>query len=117
MLSLHLVLGTTTAGLVSADRLARMKSTALLVNTSRAGLVEEQALLAALRERRIGGAGLDVFWQEPLPAGHPLCSLDNVVLTPHLGYAARDNLAAFYGGVVDAIEAWLQGGTPLLLAG
>lgn len=115
VLSLHLVLGPSTAGLVSAARLAQMKPQAVLVNTARAGLVDEAALMDALRERRIAGAGLDVFWQEPPPAGHALCSLDNVVLTPHLGYATRDNLAAFYAGVIDAIEAWRQGGTPLLL--
>lgn len=115
VLSLHLVLAPSTAGLVSAERLAQMKPQAVLVNTARAGLVDEAALLDALRERRIAGAGLDVFWQEPLPAGHALCSLDNVVLTPHLGYATRDNLAAFYAGVIDAIDAWRQGGTPLLL--
>ncbi|MBO9513132.1 MAG: D-2-hydroxyacid dehydrogenase family protein [Variovorax sp.] len=114
IVSLHLVLSERTAGLVSGDRLAQMKPDALLVNTARAALVDEQALLQALRQRRIAGAGLDVFWQEPLPAGHPLLTLDNVVLTPHLGYATRDNLRAFYGGVVANILAWLEG-RPLLL--
>ena len=71
-----------------------MRPGAFLVNTARAGLVDEQALIEALRLRRIGGAGLDVFWHEPLPQAHPLCGFDNVVLTPHLGYVTRDNLAA-----------------------
>ncbi len=115
VLSLHLVLGATTAGLVSAQRLALMKSDALLINTARAGLVDEAALLDALTQRRIAGAGLDVFWQEPLPSDHPLCQLDNVVLTPHLGYVTHDNLAAFYAGVVQNIRAWTAGGPLLLL--
>lgn len=114
VLSLHLVLGDSTAGLVSAQRLAMMKPDALLINTARAGLVDEAALLEALTQRRIAGAGLDVFWHEPLPPSHPLCHLDNVVLTPHLGYVTQDNLAAFYAGVVDNIRAWTAG-QPLLL--
>jgi len=117
VLSLHLVLGPTTAGLVDEARLRKMKSTALLVNTARAGLIDEAALVSALQQRRLAGAGLDVFWQEPVPSTHPLCGLDNVVLSPHLGYATPDNLAAFYRGVVDAIDAWLNGRPVLLLAG
>ena len=116
VLSLHLVLGPATAGLVSAERLARMKRDAVLINTARAGLVDEAALVDALQQRRIGGAGLDVFWQEPLPLDHPLCRLDNVVMTPHLGYVTHENLAAFYGGALENIKAWLDGRTPLLLA-
>lgn len=116
VLSLHLVLGPTTAGLVDDARLRQMKPAAVLVNTARAGLVDEAALLSALQLGRLAGAGLDVFWQEPVPSTHPLCSLDNVVLTPHLGYATPDNMAAFYRGVVDAIDAWLHGRPPLLLA-
>lgn len=116
VLSLHLVLGSSTAGLVSAQRLATMKPDALLINTARAGLVDEAALLDALTQRRIAGAGLDVFWQEPVPRDHPLCQLDNVVLTPHLGYVTHDNLAAFYTGVVDNIRAWAAGQPLLLLA-
>jgi len=67
-----------------------MKSTAYLINTARAGLVDEAALIAALEERRIGGAALDVFWTEPLPAGHPLLRMDNVTITPHLAGATLD---------------------------
>lgn len=112
VVSLHLVLSAGTAGLVSQAELSVMRPGAFLVNTSRAGLVDEAALMAALQQHRIGGAGLDVFWQEPLPKTHPLCSLDNVVLTPHLGYVTPENLTAFYGGVLDNIKAWL-GGRPV----
>ncbi|WP_211231728.1 D-2-hydroxyacid dehydrogenase family protein [Ottowia thiooxydans] len=115
VLSLHLVLSERTAGLVSAARLAQMKREAVLINTSRAGLVQEEALLDALRERRIAGAGLDVFWQEPLPASHPLLKMENVVLTPHLGYATLENFTAFYAGVVENILAWIEGRPVLAL--
>jgi phosphoglycerate dehydrogenase-like enzyme len=109
VVSLHLVLSDRTRGIVSAAELDAMQRSAFLVNTARAGLIDEPALIAALRDRRIAGAGLDVFWQEPLPASHPLCSMDNVVLAPHLGYATPENLAAFYAGVVESIRAWLDG--------
>jgi phosphoglycerate dehydrogenase-like enzyme len=109
VVSMHLVLSPTTASVVSRVELAAMQSDAFLVNTARAGLVDEDALMDALRLHRIGGAGLDVFWQEPLPPTHPLCSFENVVLTPHLGYATAENLSAFYGGVIDNIRAWLDG--------
>lgn len=115
VLSLHLVLSDRTAGLVSKARLAQMKREALLINTARAGLIDEVALLDALRERQIAGAGLDVFWQEPLAASHPLLKMDNVVLTPHLGYATEENFAAFYAGVVENILAWMQGRPVLAL--
>lgn len=109
VVSLHLVLSPSTANVVAHAELSAMKPGAFLVNTSRAGLVDEAALMDALQNRRIGGAGLDVFWQEPLPASHALCRLDNVVLTPHLGYVTPENLAAFYGGVLNNIKAWIQG--------
>lgn len=115
VLSLHLVLSERTRGMVSTQQLAQMKPDAVLVNTARAALVDESALLDALRQGKIAGAGLDVFWQEPLPVGHPLLALDNVVLTPHLGYATEDNLAAFYSGVVENILAWMHGRSVLLL--
>ncbi len=117
VVSLHLVLSGSTAGLVSQAELSAMRPGAFLVNTARAGLVDEAALMAALQQGRIGGAGLDVFWQEPLPQSHALCSLDNVVLTPHLGYVTPENLTAFYGGVLDNIKAWLDGRPVTPLAG
>jgi D-3-phosphoglycerate dehydrogenase len=89
-----------------------MKPTAFLVNTSRGPIVNETALIDALRERRIAGAGLDVFDLEPLPVDHPLRGLDNAVLTPHLGYVTRENYRVYYGQMVEDIQAWLAG-TPV----
>jgi phosphoglycerate dehydrogenase-like enzyme len=116
VVSLHLVLSDRTRSVVSATELGAMRRSAFLVNTARAGLVDEAALIAALHDRRIAGAGVDVFWQEPLPSAHPLCAMDNVVLTPHLGYATPENLGAFYEGVVDSIRAWLEGRDPTPLS-
>jgi phosphoglycerate dehydrogenase-like enzyme len=107
--SLHLVLGERSRGVIGAAELARMKPTAFLVNTARGPLVDESALLAALRERRIAGAGLDVFWQEPLRPDHPIRGLDNVVLTPHLGYVVEDSLRPFYEDTAENVAAWLDG--------
>jgi D-3-phosphoglycerate dehydrogenase len=89
-----------------------MKPTSFLVNTARGPIVEEDALLDALRRRRIAGAALDVFDVEPLPVGHPLLSLDNVVLTPHLGFVTAEGYAVFFGQAVEAIVAFLDGKTP-----
>ncbi len=107
--SLHVVLGERSRGIVGARELAAMKPTAYLINTSRGPLVDEAALLSALRERRIGGAGLDVFWHEPLAADHPIRMLPNVVLTPHLGYVVEESFRAFYEDTVENIAAWLDG--------
>jgi phosphoglycerate dehydrogenase-like enzyme len=85
------------------------------VNTSRGPIVDEAALVAVLREERIAGAGLDVFDQEPLPVDHPLRSLDNVTLTPHLGYVTIETLRAFYGDMPEAIAAFAAG-TPVRVA-
>src|SRR5262249_37445018 len=90
-ITIHVVLSQRSRGLVGAKELALMKPTAYLVNTSRGPIVDEAALLAALREKRIAGAGLDVFDIEPLPLDHPLRKMDNAVLTPHLGYVAEQN--------------------------
>ncbi|GLH78219.1 2-hydroxyacid dehydrogenase [Bradyrhizobium sp. SSBR45G] len=109
IITVHVVLSDRSRGLVGAAELARMKPTAYLVNTSRAPIVDEPALLQALRERRIAGAGLDVFAVEPLPVAHPLRGLDNVVLTPHLGYVTEESFRAHYGQMVDCIAAWLGG--------
>ena len=107
VLSIHLVLSERSRGLVGAEELALMKPTALLVNTSRGPIIDESALLDALRSRRIAGAGLDVFDTEPLPAGHPLRSLDNVVATPHIGYVAEQVYRVFYGEAAAKIARWL----------
>jgi phosphoglycerate dehydrogenase-like enzyme len=109
LVTIHVVLSQRTRGLVGAKELALMKPTAYIVNTSRGPIIEEGALLAALREKRIAGAGLDVFDVEPLPADHPLRKMDNVVLTPHLGYVSLQNYRAYFSGVVDDIRAFLDG--------
>jgi len=109
VVSLHLVLSERTRGVVGARELSLMKPTAHIVNTARGPLIDEAALIAALRERRIAGAGLDVYWQEPVPKDHPLLGLDNVVLTPHLGYVVEESYRAFYGDVVENVAAWLDG--------
>jgi phosphoglycerate dehydrogenase-like enzyme len=108
VVSIHLVLSERTRGLVGADELALMKPTALLVNTSRGPIVDEAALVDTLRLRRIAGAGLDVFDTEPLPIGHPLRSLDNVVATPHIGYVAEQVYRVFYGEAAGKIARWLS---------
>ncbi len=113
--SLHLVLGERSRHTIAARDLALMKPTACLVNTARAGLVDTQALLEALRTRRIAGAALDVFDQEPLPDDHPLRGLDNAILTPHLGYTVEESLRSFYGATVECLQAWLDGAPIRLL--
>jgi phosphoglycerate dehydrogenase-like enzyme len=109
VVSLHLVSNASTRGIVGAKEIAAMKRTAYLINTSRGPLVDEQALVSALQERRIAGAGLDVFWTEPLPSDHVVRRLDNVVLTPHLGYVVDENLKMFYANAVRNIVAWTRG--------
>jgi phosphoglycerate dehydrogenase-like enzyme len=107
--TIHLVLSQRTRGLVGAKELALMKPSAYIINTSRGPIIEETALLAALRGKTIAGAGLDVFDVEPLPSDHPLRKMDNVVLTPHLGYVAMQNYRAYFAGIVDDIRAFLDG--------
>jgi phosphoglycerate dehydrogenase-like enzyme len=109
VLSIHLVLSDRTRGLFGAAELASMKPTAVLINTSRGPIVDEQALIVALRERRIAAAGLDVFDQEPLPAGHELTTLENTVLLPHLGYVGEDTFRSMYAQAVEDIAAHLRG--------
>ncbi len=108
VLSVHLKLSGRSAGLVGAAELALMKPTALLVNTSRGPIVDEAALVAALRSRTIAGAALDVFDTEPLPSGHPLRTLDNVLATPHIGYVADRPYRIFFRDAVAAISDWLD---------
>lgn len=109
IVTIHLVLGDRTRGLLGGRELGLMKRDALLVNTSRGPIVDEAALIAALTERRIGGAGLDVFDREPLPADHVFRRLPNVLATPHLGYVTEEAYRLFYGQSVENIEAWLAG--------
>ncbi len=112
VVSLHLRLSEQTRGLVTARHLFLMKPTALLINTARGPLVDEAALITALRERRIAGAGLDVFDAEPLPANHPFLALENVVLTPHMGYVTEEAYHIFFRQVVENIESYLDGKLP-----
>ncbi|PBC63657.1 hydroxyacid dehydrogenase [Streptomyces sp. Tue6028] len=107
--SVHLALGERTRGLVGASELALLKPTAYLVNTSRAAIVDQDALLAALHEGRIAGAGVDVFDIEPLPADHPMRSAPRLLATPHLGYVSRANYETYYGAAVEDIQAFLAG--------
>jgi phosphoglycerate dehydrogenase-like enzyme len=107
VLTIHLVLSERTRGLLGAAELGLMKPTALLVNTSRGPIVDETALIDALRSHHIAGAGLDVFDTEPLPDGHPLRTLDNVVATPHVGYVADRVYRTFYGEAAAKIARWL----------
>jgi phosphoglycerate dehydrogenase-like enzyme len=108
IVTIHLVLSDRTKGLVGAAELQAMKPSARLINTSRGPIVDELALIEALRERHIAGAALDVFEIEPLPADHPFRSLDNVLCTPHIGYVARDLYRIFYGDTVKNIARWLE---------
>ena len=112
VVSLHLRLSERTRGLVTAHHLSLMKPTAYLINTARGPLVDEAGLVVALKERRIAGAGLDVFDVEPLPANHPLLALDNVVLTPHTGYVTQEAYHIFFRQVVENIEGYLDGKLP-----
>jgi phosphoglycerate dehydrogenase-like enzyme len=112
VVSVHLVLSDRSRGLFQAADLALMKPTAVLVNTSRGPIVDEQALIAALRSKTIAGAGLDVYDTEPLPAGHALTGLDDVVLLPHLGYASEPGFRNMYVQAVADIAAFL-GGSPI----
>ncbi|MFC9845244.1 D-2-hydroxyacid dehydrogenase family protein [Streptomyces sp. NPDC060223] len=114
--SVHLALGDRTRGLIGASELALLKPSAYLVNTSRAAIVDQDALLYALHEGRIAGAGVDVFDVEPLPAGHPMRSAPRLLATPHLGYVSRANYEAYYNGAVEDIQAFLAG-TPVRLLG
>ena len=109
VVSLHLVLSDRSRGTVGREELALLGPQGYLVNTSRAGLVDRDALLTALHERTIAGAALDVFDVEPVPADDPLLTAPNTVLTPHLGYVTRDNLAHWYTGAVTALHAFAAG--------
>jgi phosphoglycerate dehydrogenase-like enzyme len=109
VVSVHLVLGDRTRGLLGAPELALMRSSALLVNTSRAAIIDRAALVTALRDGRIAGAGLDVFEVEPLPADDELRALPTVLATPHLGYVTQRNYAGFFAEAVEDIAGFLAG--------
>lgn len=109
IVTLHLILSHRSRGVVGSAELALMKPSAWLINSSRGPLVDEAALIEALSARRIAGAALDVFDEEPLPAGHPFRRLDNVLATPHIGYVTEDTYRIFYGDSVENIAAWLDG--------
>jgi phosphoglycerate dehydrogenase-like enzyme len=109
MISIHLPLNAATRGLIGAPEIARMKDGVILINTARAAIVAEQPFLEALTTRKISMAGLDVFWEEPLPARHPLKHLPNVVMTPHIGYATEEAMAIRYRALLEVLAAYRQG--------
>jgi len=114
VISIHLILGDRSRGLVGEAELAMMKNSAYLVNTSRGPIVDEAALVAALKDGGIAGAGLDVYDVEPLPVDHPLRSLENAVLTGHTGYVITELYRLVYGEAVENIAAW-RNGSPMRL--
>jgi len=109
IITVHVVLSQRSRGLLGREDLARMKPTSYLVNTARGPIVDEAALLETLQQKKIAGAAIDVFSVEPLPVDHPFRKLDNIVLTPHLGYVTEEGFRAHYGQMVEGIGAWLKG--------
>jgi len=107
--TIHLVLSERSRDLVGAKELGLMKKSAYLINTSRGPIVDEKALIAVLQSKSIAGAGLDVFDIEPLPLDHPFRKMDNVVITPHLGYVSEQNYRKYFPDIVEDIRAWLDG--------
>ncbi len=108
LISIHVILSDRTKGLVGAQELELMKPTALLVNTSRGPIIDESALIRVLQEKKIGGAALDVFEQEPLPVEHIFRKLDNVLATPHIGYCSESLYKTFYRDSVSNIDNWIK---------
>ena len=113
VVSIHLKLGDRSRGLIGAPELALMKPSAVLVNTSRGPIIDQEALAQALRDGVIAGAALDVFEPEPLPADHPVRRLPNTILTPHIGFVTEESYREFFAGIVDAIVTWRQARTDL----
>ena len=109
VVTIHLVLSDRTRGLIGARELGLMKRSAYLVNTSRGPIVDEPALIRALRESAIAGAGLDVFEPEPLPLDHPFRKLPNTVITPHLGYVTEETYRVFFAHALEDVQAFLRG--------
>ena len=109
IITVHVVLSQRSRGLVGAADLARMKPTSYLVNTARGPIIDEDALLQTLQQKKIAGAAIDVFSVEPLPVDHPFRKLDNLVLTPHLGYVTEESFRNHYSQMVEGIDAWFKG--------
>ena len=109
IITIHMVLSQRSRGLVGAADLARMKPTSYLVNTARGPIVDEAALLETMQQKRIAGAAIDVYSVEPLPVDHPFRKLDNMVLTPHLGYVTEESFRNHYSQMVEGIDAWFKG--------
>lgn len=109
VISIHYILSPRSRGMIGAEDLALMKPDALFINTSRGPLVDETALIEVLEKRRIGGAGLDTFGEEPLPLDHPFRRLDNILVTPHIGYVTSDNYRIFYGDAMENVVAFYTG--------
>jgi D-3-phosphoglycerate dehydrogenase len=109
VITIHMVLSQRSHGLVGAADLARMKPTSYLVNTARGPIVDEAALLATMQQKKIAGAAIDVYSVEPLPVDHPFRKLDNMVLTPHLGYVTEESFRNHYNQMVEGIDAWIKG--------
>jgi D-3-phosphoglycerate dehydrogenase len=107
--TLHVQLSARTKGLIGAAELALMKPTAYFINTSRGPVADENAIEAALRANTIAGAAIDTYNEEPLALDHPFRKLDNIVITPHLGYVTAENYKRFYGQMVENVRAWLDG--------
>lgn len=116
VVTLHLILSDRSRGIIGAADLAQMKRTAYIVNTSRGPLIDQDALIAALKAGAIAGAGIDVYDTEPLPKDHPILSAPNTVLTPHLGYVTQQNYRAYYEGTVEVIAAF-NAGAPVRVIG
>jgi phosphoglycerate dehydrogenase-like enzyme len=109
VISIHLPLTASTRGMIGAKQIAHMKDGVILINTARAPIIDEQPFLEALRTRKIAMAGLDVFWQEPLPAHHPLKELPNVVMTPHIGYVTEETMIVRYRGLLEKLAGYRAG--------
>jgi phosphoglycerate dehydrogenase-like enzyme len=109
IITIHVVLSDRSRGLVGSADLARMKPTSFIVNTARGPIIDEIALLETLKARKIAGAAIDVFSVEPLPVDHPFRKLDNLVLTPHLGYVTQETFIAHYNQMVEGIDGWFRG--------
>jgi phosphoglycerate dehydrogenase-like enzyme len=117
VLTVHLLMSERTRGLVGRSDIALMKPSAIFINTARAAIVDEAALVEALMDRKIAGAGLDVYSREPLPQDAPILRAPNTVLTPHLGYAVRESYEIYYSQALEDIEAWLAGAPIRVIAG